>query len=304
MASFDGRSTAEQVSAGVELSGRHAVVTGASAGIGVETARVLALRGSSVIMACRDLEKAERARRGILAASPGAIDPEQLEVRELDLASLASVRAFARGFLASERPLHLLINNAGVMLPSRAETEDGFEAHFGINHLGHFLLTNLLGGALEASAPSRVVCVSSDACRFASLSERFYDLNWEKRRFSGMRAYGDSKLMNVMFAAELTRRVEGTGVVANAVHPGLIQTELARDLPWWFAMVGPLMRPFSKTVPQGAATSVYVATAGEYADRGGFYFADCRQKPAPSLSGHRDACRKLWDLSEKQTVLG
>ena len=304
MASFDRRSTAEQVSAGVDLAGRHAIVTGASAGIGVETVRVLALRGSSVTMACRDLAKAEGARLRILAASPGAIDPEQLEVRELDLASLASVRAFARGFLAAERPLHLLINNAGVMLPSREETEDGFEAHFGINHLGHFLLTNLLRGVLEASAPSRVVCVSSDAARFASLSDRFHDLNWEERRFRSMGAYGDSKLMNVMFAAELTRRHRGSGVVANAVHPGLIETELGRSRPWWFSMVGQLMRPFSKTVAQGAATSVYVATATEYAERGGLYFADSRQKPAPSLAGHPDACARLWELSEKRTGLG
>ncbi len=303
MASFDRRSTAEHVSAGVDLSGRHAIVTGASAGIGVETARVLALRGSSVTMACRDLGKAEGARRRILDASPGAIDPKRLEVRELDLASLASVRAFASGFLATGRPLHLLINNAGVVLASREETEDGFEAHFGINHLGHFLLTNLLRGALEAAAPSRVVCVSSDAARFASLSDRFHDLNWEERRFSGMRAYGDSKLMNIMFAAELTLRLQGSGVVANAVHPGLIETELGRNLPWWGRIVGQLMRPFSKTVPQGAATSVYVATAGEYADRGGLYFADCRLKPAPSLAGHPDACATLWDLSEKQTGL-
>ena len=304
MARFDGRSTAEQVSAGVDLSGRHAIVTGASAGIGVETARVLALRGSSVTMACRDLAKAEGARKRILEASPGVIEPKRLEVRELDLASLASVRAFARGFLATERPLHLLVNNAGVMLSTREETDDGFEAHFGINHLGHFLLTNLLREALEASAPSRVVCVSSDAARFASLSHRFHDLNWEERRFSGMRAYGDSKLMNVMFAAELTRRLQGSGVVANAVHPGLVATELARDLPWWFSMVKPLMRPFSKAVPQGAATSVYVATAGEFADRGGLYLADCRQKPAPSLAGDPDACVTLWDLSEKRTGLG
>jgi NAD(P)-dependent dehydrogenase (short-subunit alcohol dehydrogenase family) len=214
------------------------------------------------------------------------------------------VSAFARGFLAAERPLHLLINNAGVMLPSREETEDGFEAHFGINHLGHFLLTNLLRGVLVASAPSRVVCVSSDAARFASLSDRFHDLNWEERRFRGMPAYGDSKLMNVMFAAELTRRHHGSGVVANAVHPGLIATELGRSLPWWFSMVGQLMRPFSKTVPQGAATSVYVATATEYAERGGLYFADSRQKPAPSLAEHPDACARLWELSEKRTGLG
>ena len=137
-ARFGRRSTAEQVSEGVDLSGRHAVVTGASGGIGLETARVLALRGGSVTMACRDLEKGSAARRRVVAESGGRVDPEALRLAHLDLASLESVREFARGFFATDRPIHLLINNAGVMLPDRRETRDGFEAHLGINHLGHF----------------------------------------------------------------------------------------------------------------------------------------------------------------------
>ena len=205
MGTFNRRSTAEEVSAEIDLSGRHAVVTGANTGIGKETARALALRGGSVTMACRDLDKAGAARDELLTANSG-IGKDQLEVMRLDLGEQAQVRDFAKTFLATSRPIHLLVNNAGVMLPDRRETADGFEAHFGVNHLGHFLLTNLLIERIRESAPARIINVSSDALHFSSLSEALEDLNWEDRSFSGWRSYGDSKLMNVLFTNELTRR--------------------------------------------------------------------------------------------------
>lgn len=297
--SFDKRSTAEQVSAGIDLSGRHAIVTGANTGIGFETARVLALRGSSVTLACRNPEKAERARSRILSGSAGAIADEQLEVGVLDLASLASVRAFAGKFLASGRPLHLLVNNAGVMLPGYDRTSHGHEAHFGINHLGHFLLTNLLLGALEAAPGARVVCVSSDALAAATLTGELRDLDWRERKLSKLRAYGDSKLMNVMFAVELTRRAKG--VVANALHPGVVETELGRDQPWYMKPVGWLMRPVMKDPARGASTSVYVATAPQYEGRGGLYFADNAEKATPKLANDASACARLWEISAELT---
>jgi hypothetical protein len=197
MSRFNRWSTAEQVSEGIDLSGRHAIVTGANTGIGLETTRVLALRGSSVTMACRNLEKAQAARRRVVSESGGRIAPDSLRPLHLDLASLDSVRAFARELLTTHQPIHLLINNAGVMLPDRRETRDGFEAHLGINHLGHFLLTQLLLDRVCAGAPARIVNVSSDAMHFASLTPKFSDLNWENRRFSGWRSYGDQRRRGV-----------------------------------------------------------------------------------------------------------
>jgi len=298
---FGRRSTAEQVSEGVDLSGRHAIVTGASGGIGLETARVLASRGASVTMSCRDLAKGGAARRRAIAESGGGIDPEALQLAHLDLASLESVREFARGFLATDRPIHLLINNAGVMLPDRRETSDGFEAHFGINHLGHFLLTNLLLERVRASAPARIVNVSSDAMQFASLTPELSDLNWQQRRFSGWRSYGDSKLMNLLFTNELNRRLEGAGVAASALHPGIVTTELGRDQKGWMKLVGIFMRPFMKTVEQGAATTLYAAVRADPLQPGASYLADCAPARPGRLAGDRDVEARLWKLSEGLT---
>jgi len=300
-ARFGRRSTAEEVSEGVDLSGRHAIVTGASAGIGLETARVLALRGAGVTMACRDLAKGEAARQRIVAASEGRIALEALSLEHLDLASLDSVREFARGFLASNRPIHLLINNAGVMLPDRRETRDGFEAHFGVNHLGHFLLTSLLLDRLRASAPARIVNVSSAAMQFASLKPDLSDLNWQERRYSGWRSYGDSKLMNLMFTNELNRRLDGSGVTAAALHPGMVTTELGRDQKGWLNWVGIVVRPFMKTAEQGAATTLYAATCPEPLQPDESYLADCAPARPARLAGDRDVAARLWALSRRLT---
>lgn len=298
---FGRRSTAEQVSEGVDLTGRHAIVTGASAGIGLETARVLALRGATVTMACRDLAKAEAARCRAVDASGGRIDPRTLDILHLDLAALESVRSFARTFLASERPIHLLVNNAGVMLPSRCETSDGFEAHLGINHLGHFLLTNLLLERIRASAPARIVNVSSDAMHFASLTPELADLDWQKRRFSGWRSYGDSKLMNLMFTNELNRRLAGDDVAAAALHPGMVTTELAREQSFWMRLVGIAALPFMKSVERGAATTLYAATRADLSQPRETYLADCAPARTAKLAGNREVEAKLWELSEQLT---
>lgn len=295
---FDRRTTAEQAGRGVDLRGRHAIVTGANTGIGLETVRVLALCGAQVTMACRDAERARVAREGLVAGAGGRIDPSQVDLAELDLASLASVRAFATARLAGSRPIHLLINNAGVMLPDRRETADGFEAHLGINHLGHFLLTVLLLDRLRQSAPARIVNVASDAMHFAALDEELTDLNWESRRYSGWRSYGSSKLMNLMFAGELNRRHGEQGVAAYALHPGIVRTELARDQPWWMLPVGLLMWPFMKNVDRGAATTIYAATAPALARAGGtIYFSDCAPARTPKLAGAAGVEARLWQRS-------
>jgi NAD(P)-dependent dehydrogenase (short-subunit alcohol dehydrogenase family) len=302
MGQFNRRSTAEEVAAGTDLRGRHAVITGANTGIGRETARVLAGCGASVTLACRDPQRGAAARDAILAGAPG-LDSAQLEVRELDLASFESVRRFAEAFLATDAPVHLLINNAGVMLPERRETQDGFEAHFGINHLGHFLLTNLLLDRIRASAPARVVNLSSEALRFASLGPELEDTNWEKRRFSGWRAYGDSKLMNVAMAVELTRRAGDVQVVAHALHPGLVSTELSRYQPAWMNLLGIVFFPFMKNVERGAATTLFAATAPECAGSPTRYLADCAPAHVPRLALDATFSARLWQHSAELTQL-
>jgi NAD(P)-dependent dehydrogenase (short-subunit alcohol dehydrogenase family) len=292
------RTTAEEASVGVDLTGKVAIVTGASSGIGAETARVLALRGAHVVMACRDLARADEARQRLLSISRGRVPEDRLELRRLDLASLASVRLFAHEFVAQKRPLHLLINNAGVLDARRRETHDGFERQFGINHLGHFLLTTLLLDTLEASAPARIISVSSDAMHYASLDGRLVDLNWRQRKYQMWKAYGDSKLMNLMFVRELDRRLAGSGIVANAVHPGVVATDLGRDRSLSTLAVALMYLPRLKSVAQGTATTIVAATAPEYGVSGGAYLADCAPHRGHRLARDPAACRKLWEVSE------
>lgn len=304
MARFGRKTTAEQVSEGIDLLGNNALVTGANTGIGKETTRVLALRGAHVTMACRDQQKAAEAREDILVSGGGKIRDDKLELLELDLNSLDATRDSAQQFMSRQRPLHLLVNNAGIMIPMERRTEDGFEAHLGVNHLGHFLFTNLILGSLQAAGRARVVVVSSAAMAMATLTPALEDLNWERRKFSGFRSYGDSKLMNFMFARELNRRHGESGIVANALHPGIIGTELARDQSLPFMVLGIFMMPFMKSIGQGAATSVYVATSPDYENRGGTYFSDCREKrPDNKLALDDAVCRDVWQRSCELTGL-
>jgi NAD(P)-dependent dehydrogenase (short-subunit alcohol dehydrogenase family) len=299
---FGRKSTAEEVSEGIDLSGRHAIVTGATAGIGLETARVIALRGGSVTMACRDLAKAEAVRQRFVREGAGRIRGDQFAVEHLDLASLASVRAFAKSFLLSETPIHLLINNAGLMIPDRRETLDGFEAHFGTNYLGHFLLTTLLLDRIRESAPARIVNVASDAMHFASLTPAFDDLNWEQRRWSGWRSYGNSKLMNLMFTNELNRRLAGSDVESFALHPGIVRTDLARDQGPVAKLFGALILAFSKSAEQGAATTLYAATRADLSQPGANYLSHCAPARTPKLAGRAEVEKALWEHSLELTA--
>jgi NAD(P)-dependent dehydrogenase (short-subunit alcohol dehydrogenase family) len=304
MAKYNRKTTAEEVSAGIDLTGKNALVTGANTGLGMETARVLALRGAHVTLACRNQEKAELARKAIVEGSGGRVREAQLDLLELDLNSLEATRQSAEAFNSRGTPLHLLVNNAGIMIPMERRTQDGFEAHLGINHLGHFLFTNLILDSLRAANGARVVVVASAAMGMATLTPALEDLNWKQRKFSGFRSYGDSKLMNLMFARELSRRYSADKIVANALHPGIIATELARDQSLPFMLMGIFMLPFMKSVPQGAATSLYVATSPDYETRGGLYFSDCREKKALHKSEVDDnMCRQLWEHSCELTGL-
>lgn len=309
MRAFGAESTASEVIAGVDLQGRRAVVTGGSGGLGEETARALASAGADVTIACRDAAKGEAALGRIRAKLAGA--GGKLDVEALDLASPASVRAFAERVLGRGAPLELLVNNAGVMASPLARTPEGYELQFATNHLGHFLLTGLLAPALRAGAPARVVNVSSNGHRFSPVV--FEDVHFERRPYDKWAAYGQAKTANVLHAVELDRRLAGARVRAFGLHPGGIVTELGRHLtPEDVAELRARASGGSgfrwKSVEAGAATSVWAASAPELEGRGGLYLEDCgvaRPKTADDApSGYAAwaldpaAATRLWELSE------
>jgi NAD(P)-dependent dehydrogenase (short-subunit alcohol dehydrogenase family) len=306
MSEFSAQSTTDEVMAGVDLTGKVAVVTGASAGLGVETARVLAEAGATVVMVGRDAGKVAAAEAGIRAAQPDAA----LETVVMDLASLASVREAAAEVLERFPRIDLLIDNAGVMACPLARTEDGFELQFGTNHLGHFLFTALLAPALIAAAPARVVVLSSAAHKRSGVD--FDDPNFLRRDYDKWQAYGQAKTANALFAVALDKRLAPFGVRAFAVHPGGIMTELGRHLDE--ADIAEISERFSqgatafKSIPQGAATSVWAATSAQLEGRGGLYLEDCGiAAPAQpdSMIGVEPwaidpvAAERLWTLSEE-----
>jgi NAD(P)-dependent dehydrogenase (short-subunit alcohol dehydrogenase family) len=273
-----------------EMQGKIAIVTGSNTGIGKETARGLAARGATVILACRDMAKAEAARDDI-ARTTGRDD---VKTMALDLGSKASIRAFAEQFKSSHERLDVLVNNAGVWSTSRRTTADGFESTFGVNHLATFLLTRELLPLLEKSAPSRVVVLSS-ALHYRARMD-WDDLQFERRGYGGSAAYNQSKLANVLFTLALARRLEGTGVTVNAVHPGVVATELVRDLP---KLLVKLFHLFLLTPEKGAACSLHVAASPEAAEVTGRYFEKSKTKTPAKVAQDRDAQERLWALSEQ-----
>jgi NAD(P)-dependent dehydrogenase (short-subunit alcohol dehydrogenase family) len=273
-----------------ELAGKVAIVTGSNTGIGKETARGLLAKGATVVIAVRDKQKGEAARED-MAKSTGN---EKVSVMELDLGNTASIRAFAERFGKEHDRLDILVNNAGVWATKRGTTKDGFETTFGVNHLGTFLLTRELLPLLEKSAPSRIVILSS-ALHYRGKMV-WDDLQFERRSFSGTTAYNQSKLANVLFTKALARRLESKGVTVNAVHPGVVATELARDYPKIFVKIFHL---FLLTPEEGAACSLHVATAPELAKVTGAYFEKSKQKEAAKAALDVEAQERLYELSEK-----
>lgn len=266
-----------------------ALVTGANTGIGRVTARELARQGRHVIVACRDETKGREA----VAAIRSETGSHSVEFLRLDLGSLASVRAAAREFLAKGIPLRLLVNNAGVG-GQRGQTADGFEIHFGVNHLGHFLLTSLLRDTLVASAPARIVNVSSKAHVDAK------GIDWSRvegstRTVTGLPEYAVSKLANILFTKELARRLAGTGVTAYALHPGVIASDVWRRIPW------PIRRLVTRnmlSVDAGARTTLYCATAPEVAGESGLYYDRETPREPLALANDPALARELWERSE------
>lgn len=273
------------------MSGKVCVVTGANAGIGRETALGIAKLGATVVMVCRDRERGEAAQHEIKQQSGN----DRIELMICDLASQNAIREFAKEFKLRNDRLDILVNNAGVLLRERSLTEDGVESTFAINHLGYFLVTTLLLEVLKKSAPSRIVNVSSTAHKYGKIDIGGWVTGSDYSSFS---AYANSKLANVLFTYELARRLEGTGVTANCLHPGGVGTNLFRGLP---GFVQALIKLVTIGPERGARTSIFLASSPEVEGVSGKYFARRRQQKSSGASHNEEAARRLWEVSEELT---
>lgn len=271
-----------------DLSGQTFLVTGGNTGIGLAAAREFARRGGRVYLACRSREKGEAAAAGIAAATGS----DTVAFLPLDLADLASVRCCAAEFLALGQPLNVLLNNAGVA-GRRGLTRDGFELTFGVNHVGHFALTSALLGCLAASAPSRVVTVSSDA-HYQATGIDFDAVRRRTRSLTGLPEYAVSKLANVLFSQELATRAAGRGISSYALHPGVVASDIWRRVPW---PVRPIIKRRMITTEEGARTSVYCATSPDVAGATGRFYIGCQERQ-PSRAATPELAAELWERSE------
>ncbi|KAL6544115.1 Short-chain dehydrogenase TIC 32, chloroplastic [Orobanche gracilis] len=301
---FSACSTAEEVARGIDGSGLTAIVTGSSSGIGAETSRILAARGVHVTMAVRNVDSGKKVKETIIKEIPDA----KIDVIELDLSSFASVRKFAQQYNSSSLPLNLLINNAGVMAPPFMLSQDNIELQFATNHLGHFLLTNLLldkmkKTARESHKEGRIVIVSSEGHRYVYREGIRFDKINDSASYNTIFAYGQSKLANILHGNELARRLkeEGVEITANSLHPGAIATNLLRHHGIIEGIVNWVGKYFLKNIPQGAATTCYVALHPQINGVSGQYFADSNIAKASQLASDTELAKKLWNFSLKLT---
>jgi NAD(P)-dependent dehydrogenase (short-subunit alcohol dehydrogenase family) len=284
-----------------QMKGKTVIVTGGNNGIGLETAVGLSTLGADVVITARNQAKGEAALADIKDRSRN----DRVQLMLADFASLSSIRDFAADFKKNHDRLDILVNNAGGLNTSRSETQDGFETTFGVNHLGYFLVTNLLLDMLKASTPARVVSVSSRA-HVRRKGMNFDDLNSEQG-YSGMGVYGDSKLANVLFTYELARRLDGSSVTANCLHPGVVRSGFGQNnggfISLLFKSAYTLMTPLTKSNAQGAATSIYLASSPDVEGVTGKYFADSKETPSSPASHDEEAAKRLWEISEQMTGL-
>lgn len=278
------------------IEGKTVLITGGNSGIGEAAARELAQRGARVTFTARNPERGKAALARIQATQPKG----DVNWSVLDLARFSSIRDFAETFRSQHETLDVLINNAGLILQKRTKTEQGFEATFGINHLGHFLLTRLLLDSLRVSAPSRIINVSSDAYRRAFTGLDFEDLQSEKS-YNSMLVYGRSKLANIYFTRELAQRLAGQDITVNAVHPGVVRTGFARDgdTQGAFSLLFRAAAPFMLSPEQGARTLVYLATAPDAGKTTGAYFVKRKATALSKIARDDAAARRLWRISEE-----
>src|SRR5262245_4597928 len=274
-----------------DLSGKSCLVTGATAGIGEVTARRLAGMGAAVTIVGRNVERAAVSAARIKAATGATV-----EILVADLSSQADIRRLANEFLARHSRLDVLVNNAGAVFNRRLESVDGIEMTWALNYLSYFLLTNLLLGALHAAAPSRIVNVASDEHSGAQIN---FDDPQLKRGYSGRRAYGQSKMADILFTVELARRLDGTAVTANALHPGFVASNFGKNNGGLFAILLGLAQRVAAISPEsGAETSIYLASSPEVAGVSGQYFDKCRAVAPSAEAQDRTAAARLWQLSE------
>merc|ERR1719492_8795 len=289
-----------KVTSKAKLDGKTVVITGSNTGIGRTTALDMSRRGAKVVMLCRDMDKAEKVAAEIRDETKG-----EIICHKLDLADLASVRECAEQLGNSLEKIDILINNAGIMACPQMKTKDGFEMQLGTNHIGHFLLTNLLMPQLKKAAPgARIVNVSSLAHTSGTMN--WEDLHYENTPYHRFTAYSQSKLANILFTKELARKGEGSGVAAFALHPGVIATDLGRhmeNMNCFTKMIWRCSSHLIKTPESGANTTIYCAIDPSLAEHNGKYYSDCREvRPSPQAENMEDA-KKLWDLSEQMVKL-
>ncbi|HBB90496.1 MAG TPA: short-chain dehydrogenase [Bacteroidales bacterium] len=279
------------------MNGKIVLITGANSGIGKAAASDLAKMGAQVVMMSRDLEKGETARKSVVSESGNSL----VDLMECDLADSASIRRFAAEFQSKYDRLDVLINNAGIFTNKRMETADGLEYQIGVNHFGHFLLTDLLLDLIKKSAPARIINVSSAAHVVGRIN--FEDL-YLKKQFSARVSYAQSKLANVLFTYELAHRLAGTGVTVNCLHPGKVSTRFAYDRkdekPLWRIR---LMRPFSVPPEKGAETIVYLASSHLVEGQTGKYFVKKRAKSSSRASYDLETAKRLWEISVETTAI-
>ena len=277
------------------MNGETVLITGGNAGIGLETAKTLAKKGAEVIITSRSEEKGKQAVEAIRSHSGN----QQVSFVALDLSSQAYVKAVADKVGQQHPKLDVLINNAGCFIGDKTINEDGLELQFATNHLGHFLLTNLLMPNLRAAINARIINLSSMA--HTSVKELdLTDINFEKASYTSWGSYARSKLCNILFTRELGKRLEGAGVTSYAIHPGGVRTDIgAKNAPWYMKFGWHIMSPFMITVEKGAATSIYLASSAEVENNTGNYWHKCRQVNGSSLSRNMDLAAKLWNKSEE-----
>ena len=277
------------------LEGKVCLITGATNGIGEEAAKQIGLMGADICFVARNQDKAEE-----LKSTLKSLTGRDATAIIADLSSQADVKRAAGEFLALNKPLHILLNNAGIMNTSRQETVDGFEEVFSVNHLAYFSLTLMLMNKLIESGPGRVVNVASGAHQFVK-DMNFDDLQSEKE-YKTMKVYGQSKLANILFTRELSKKIEGKGVTVNCLHPGFVNTGIgSNNSPTFSKILMALARPFSRKTDQGAETSIYLCTSPEVESTSGEYFYDCKKDKISAAARNKDNATKLWSVSSQLT---
>jgi len=282
------------------LKGKTCLVTGATSGIGKEIALALAMLGATVVLIGRKKERCETTLQEIKTKINHA-DENRICYFVADLSSQSSIRQLAKEYIESHQRLDVLINNAGVFLAKRTTTIDGIESTFAVNHLAPFLLTNLFVETIKASSPSRIITTSSVAHRGTQID--FGDIQFEKRPYSGIKAYAQSKLANILFTKEMARRLEGSSVTVNCFNPGAVRTNLVHGNPWYYTLIWSAAGPFFSSPEKGANTAIYLASSSNVEGITGGYFAKRKQVKPSDEATKIVAAARLWNISDKLTRL-